>query len=218
MYMSNLKIGDKIIDDETSIIATVKSKRNPKTKEYDVLLQKKGYVPTMIRQTSLPKNKKEQDAVAKKWEQSLNKSGLKSKKSNKGIDFTVQGPKHTFRVKNVITTSKEKSPKTKVFIHPTSGRKFTITDVPKTRKKTGGRKRRRKTRKKKRRRRTKKKRRRRRRRTRRRKGGINGPGPGKRKRTTTNRTTTTTQSSDIETKTGEPVHKKAKTETEHEII
>ncbi len=171
MYMSNLKIGDKIIDDETRITATVKSKRNPKTKEYDVLLQKKGYVPTMIRQTSLPKNKKEQDAVAEKWKKSLNKSGLKSKKSNKGIDFTVQGPKHTFRVTNVITTSKEKSPNTKVFIHPTSGRKFTITDVPKTdvpktRKKKGGRKRRRRTRKKKRRRRTKKKRRRRRRKTR----------------------------------------------------
>ena len=58
--MSNLKIGDRIIDDETNIIATVKSKRNPKTKEYEVLLQKKGYVPTMIRQRSLPKNKKEQ--------------------------------------------------------------------------------------------------------------------------------------------------------------
>ena len=178
MYMSNLKIGDKIIDDETNIIATVKSERDPKTREYDVLLQKEGYVPTMIRQTSLPKNKKEQDAVAEKWKKSLNKSGLKSKNSNKGIDFTVQGPNHIFRVTNEITTSKEKSPNvsntdgsTKVFIHPTSGRKFTITDVPKTdvpktRKKKGGRKRRRKTRKKKRRRRTKKKRRRRRRKTR----------------------------------------------------
>ena len=164
MYMSNLKIGDKIIDDETSIIATVKSKRNPKTKEYDVLLQKKGYVPTMIRQTSLPKNEEAQDAVAEKSKQSLEKSGLKSEKSNKGIDFTVQGPNHTFRVTNVITTSKKKSPKTKVFIHPTSGRKFTITDVPKTRKKKGGRKRRGRTRKKKRRRRTKKKKKRRRRR------------------------------------------------------
>ena len=166
MYMSNFKIGDRIIDDETRITATVKSKRNPKTKEYEVLLQKKGYVPTMIRQRSLPKNEKEQDAVAKKWEQSLKKSGLKSKKCNKGIDFAVHGPKHTFKVTNV--KSKKKSPKTKVFIHPTSGRKFTITDVPKTRKKKtkGGRKRRRRTRKKKRRRRTKKKRRRRRRKTR----------------------------------------------------
>ena len=162
MYMSNFKIGDRIIDDETRITATVKSKRNPKTKEYDVLLQKKGYVPTMIRQTSLPKNEEAQDAVVEKWEQSLKKSGLKSKKCNKGVDFAVHGPKHTFKVTTV--KSKKKSPKTKVFIHPTSGRKFTITDVPKTRKKKGGRKRRGRTRKKKRRRRTKKKKKRRRRR------------------------------------------------------
>jgi len=118
----------------------------------------------MIRQRSLPRTEKEQDAVAKKWEQNLKKSGLKTKKCNKGVHFAVHGPKHTFKVTTV--KSKKKSPKTKVFIHPTSGRKFTITDVPKTRKKKGGMKRRRRTRKKKRRRRTKKKRRRRRRKTR----------------------------------------------------
>jgi hypothetical protein len=169
--MSNLKIGDKIIDDETRITATVKSKRNHKTKEYDILLQDGKHIPTLIRQKSLPKTEKEQDAVAKKWEQSLKKSGLKSKKCNKGVHFAVHGPKHTFKV--TTQKSKKRQPKTKVFIHPTSGRKFTITDVPKSRKKKGGRKRRksrksrrRGTRKKKRGRRTKKKRRRRRRKTR----------------------------------------------------
>jgi hypothetical protein len=162
----------------------------------------------MIRQRSLPKNEKEQDALAKKWEQSLKKSGLKSKKCNKGVDFAVHGPKHTFKVTTV--KSKKKSPKTKVFIHPSTGRKFTITDVPKTRKKRGGRKRRRRT-KKKRRRRTKKKRKRRRRKTRRRKGGQI-----KRIRTTT--TTTTAPSSVADQYRGEPVSKKAKTETQYEII
>ena len=105
----------------------------------------------MIRQKSLPKSPKAQAKVAKKWENEIKKSGLKSKKCNKGVEYIVHGKKHTFRVSTKTRKSpkkkspKEKSPKSKVFINPTTGRKFTITTITKTRKspkskKRGGRK------------------------------------------------------------------------------
>jgi hypothetical protein len=153
--MSNFNKGTIIQDNEgTGITAIVQSKKNSKTKDYMVLLTKPGYVDTMIRQKSLPKSPKAQANVAKKWENEITKSGLKSKKCNKGVDYIVHGTKHSFRV----SAKTRKSPKLKVFINPTTGRKFTITTIktrksPKSKKrKRGGRKRR-----KRRRRRTKKK-------------------------------------------------------------
>lgn len=153
--MSNFERGTTIKDDGgTGITAIVQGKRDPKTKEYNVLLTKPGYVDTMIRQKSLPKSPKAQAKVAKKWENEIKKSGLKSKKCNKGVEYIVHGKKHTFRVSTKTRKSpKKKSPKSKVFINPTTGRKFNITTITKTRKrggrktkKRGGRKRRRRRR------------------------------------------------------------------------
>ena len=156
--MSNFKRGTKIKDEGgTGITAIVQGKRNSKTKEYNVLLTKPGYVDTMVRQKSLPKSPKAQAKVAKKWENEIKKSGLKSKKCNKGVEYIVHGKKHTFRVSTKTRKSpKKKSPKSKVFINPTTGRKFTITTTTRKSKKKKGGRRRKSRRKRKRRRKTRK--------------------------------------------------------------
>jgi hypothetical protein len=167
--MSNYGIGTIIEDSEGSnIIATVKSKKD-NTGAYQILLEKKGYVSTLVRQKSLPKSEKEQKTLIDKWEKSLKKSGKKSKKCNKHVSYAVHVPGgHTFKVSSL----KKSSPKPKIFISKT-GRKFTITTTtrksPKSKKikRGGGRKRR--TRRKSSR---KRKRRSRRKRRRRRRGGT----------------------------------------------
>ncbi len=154
-----MKKGDTWTDDEgTNIKITIESDKESDGK-YRMSVNKPGFVPVIMRQTSLPTDEETQDKMLKKLDGMLEKEAKKTQKRNDGVDAIHVTANRMFR----ISESKKKKIDSKISPRRTKKRKVignrgTVFTVY-------GRKSRKRRRKTKRRKRTKKRRKRRKKRT-----------------------------------------------------